>query len=158
MKYQFFTVPVIGSKNEQESLNRFCTQHRIVEIEKQLIMQGNQYIWAFCLSYMEGESDSLQEKNKSSPRKRIDYKEVLNESDFSLYVALRELRKQRAEQQGVPVYTIFTNEQLSTMVQKRIHSLAQLQAIEGIGEARTKKYGDEFITELSRLFNETPKH
>jgi superfamily II DNA helicase RecQ len=41
------------------------------------------------------------------------------------------------------VYTIFTNEQLAEIAEKQTTTKAGLQAIDGIGEARVKKYGDE---------------
>ncbi|MBI4754199.1 MAG: HRDC domain-containing protein [Betaproteobacteria bacterium] len=45
-------------------------------------------------------------------RERIDYREVLNEQDFAVFADLRRLRKGLAEQDGVPAYALFTNEQL----------------------------------------------
>ncbi len=157
MKYQFFTVPVVSPQDEQEKLNLFCSQHRIVDVDKQIIMQGNTYFWVFCISYMDAAMAEVS-KNKQSNRKRIDYKEVLNEVDFNKYVELRNLRKEIAEQNGIPVYAVFTNEHLATMVQQRITTLIKLQAIDGIGESRLEKYGEAFITCLIGLFNEKTAH
>jgi hypothetical protein len=40
----------------------------------------------------------------------------------------------------VPVYTIFTNEQLAQMVQSRATTKAALEKIAGVGDARIEKY------------------
>ena len=157
MKYQFFTIPVISFDSEQEKLNHFCSQHSIVAVDKQLIMQGSHYVWAFCITYLQDSSSAVSSKSKQSQRIRIDYKEVLNEEDFTIFVELRNLRKQVAEQHGVPVYAIFTNEQLAAMVTGRVTTLAQLQTIEGVGESRLVKYGEVFVDGLLGLFNETPE-
>ncbi len=70
---------------------------------------------------------------------------MLNEQDFALFAKLRDLRKTLAEQEGVPAYALFTNEQLARMVQQRVTSKAALAEIEGVGASRLEKYGDAFL-------------
>ena len=48
-----------------------------------------------------------------------------------------------AKDEAVPVYMVFTNEQLAQMVRRR-PSKADLDKIAGVGEARIQKYGDAF--------------
>ena len=150
MKYQFFNVPVISPELEQKKLNLFCSQHRVVDIDKHLVLQGNINLWAFCISYIDG----VVNAPKQGSKKRIDYKEILDEDDFTKYAALRELRKKIAEQHGVPVYVVFTNEQLADMVKQRAVTLNQLKSIEGVGSSRLEKYAEHFVVCLSSLFNE----
>jgi superfamily II DNA helicase RecQ len=59
-----------------------------------------------------------------------------------------------AEKEGVPVYTVLTNEQLAQMVQKKVSSKAGLKEIEGVGEARVEKYGEAVLRVL--VFNPVP--
>jgi superfamily II DNA helicase RecQ len=54
-------------------------------------------------------------------------------------VKLRDLRKQLAQAEAAPVYTIFTNDQLAEMVRRRLTTLTDLQTIVGVGEARVAK-------------------
>jgi len=56
-----------------------------------------------------------------------------------------------AQQCPVPVYTVFTNEQLAQMVQRGVNSKAALREIEGVGEARIEKYADRILLVLSSL-------
>ena len=72
---------------------------------------------------------------------KVDYKEVLKPEDFEVFSRLRDWRKAEAEQEGVPVYGVFTNEQLAEMVRQRAGTKAALKGIAGVGEARVEKYG-----------------
>jgi superfamily II DNA helicase RecQ len=47
---------------------------------------------------------------------KIDYREKLSPEDFDVFSKIREIRKQLAAADSVPVYTICTNEQLAQMV------------------------------------------
>jgi len=62
---------------------------------------------------------------------------------------LRDGRRALAEKEGVPVYTIFRNEQLAQMVQKKVHRKAALKEIEGVGDARVEKYGEALVQLMS---------
>ncbi len=110
-------------------------------------MDGPGSYWTFCVGYLDG-----TEKLPVMRKGRIDYREVLNERDFAVFAKLRRLRKEIAEREGVPAYALFTNEQLAEMVTGRVSSLADLQAIDGIGEAKLKKYGETFLAELKNSF------
>ena len=50
--------------------------------------------------------------------KKIDYKAVLSEGAFAVFSLLRDLRKTLAEAEGVPIYAVFTNEQLAKAARK----------------------------------------
>ncbi len=143
MNLKFFQIPAHGGEAEAE-LNRFLGGHRIVNIDRHLVADGAESFWAVCVSYVESEGvKAPARKNK------IDYREVLSEKDFALYVKLRTLRKELAQREGVPVYAVFTNEQLAAMVQQGVTTRAQLASIEGIGEARVSKYADQFLKILN---------
>jgi superfamily II DNA helicase RecQ len=73
-----------------------------------------------------------------------------------LFAQLREWRKSEAAEIGVPVYTIFTNEQLAKIAEQKIRTKAGLQEIEGVGEAKVKKYG-EAVIEIVSKGSQTPK-
>ena len=76
----------------------------------------------------------------------VDYKQVLSETDFELFAALRSLRKQQAQAEGVPVYAVFSNEQLAAIVTQQVDSLAALAHIDDIGPARLDKYGTAVLS------------
>jgi len=148
MKYKFFVIPARHPETGEESLNQFCSQHRISFVEKYLVTDGANSYWSICVTWLEGEGALSAGQHKKPP---VDYKQILNENEFVLFLELRNLRKELAESQGVPPYALFTNEQLAAMVQQRINSKAALQAIPGVGQSRVKKYGELFLQKLSEL-------
>jgi superfamily II DNA helicase RecQ len=89
-------------------------------------------------------TDGRSQSNTQS-QQRIDYREVLNESEYAVFDKLRNIRRELAEKQGIPVYAVFANDQLAGMVKKQPKTTRELQSIAGIGEARVKQYGDAFI-------------
>jgi superfamily II DNA helicase RecQ len=48
----------------------------------------------------------------------------------------------------VPIYTLFTNEQLAEMARGPVTSLADLRRIQGVGTARIEKYGSQLLNVL----------
>ena len=87
-------------------------------------------------------------------RPKVDYKEVLKPEEFEVFSRLREWRKGVAEKEGVPVYVVFSNEQLAQAVQKKVSSKAALKEIEGVGDSRVEKYGAAVLERL--VFNPVP--
>lgn len=148
MKYKFFVIPAWHPQAGEEALNRFCSQHRVSFVEKQLIEDGPNSYWSICVTWLEGEGALTSGQHKKPP---VDYKQILDENEFAIFLELRNLRKELAENQGVPPYALFTNEQLATMVQQRINSKTALQAIPGVGQSRVEKYGEFFLQKLSEL-------
>ncbi len=66
----------------------------------------------------------------------------------ALFEALRALRQRLAEAQGVPTYVIFHDSTLLEMTVQQPHSRHALLAINGVGERKLEKYGDEFLSAI----------
>lgn len=132
----------------------FLRSVRALTIHKEFVNQGENSLWCLAVEYLQqaGEKDFKKGEN----RNKTDYREILSPEDFALFVKLREWRKQAASLEAVPVYTIFTNEQLAAIAQKRIATLTDLKTIDGVGESRAGKYGDA-ILKLVGLEKTAPK-
>lgn len=149
MKVQFFSVNALHPDLDQKAVDQFCGSHRILSIDKKFVEQGCESFWSLCIRYLE----STIEAN-AAPVKRsghVDYKEVLSEKNFEVYSELRALRKTIAEAEGVPVYALFTNAQLAAMVEKSVVSLTQMGEIDGVGQSKLDKYGEQFLGNLTQL-------
>ena len=70
--------------------------------------------------------------------------------DRDLFERLRELRKQIAQEQGVPPYVIFHDATLMQMVNARPTRLDQLLELNGMGKTKLEKYGQAFLACLTR--------
>jgi superfamily II DNA helicase RecQ len=149
-QYISFYVSPFGERSVTDELNTFLRSHRIVNIEKKLIDGERGTGWVFLVEY--GNESGKNAANAQS--QRIDYREVLNPVEYALYDKLRKLRKEIADKSGIPVYAVFTNDQLAGMVKKPPKTAKDLLSISGIGEARVKQYGEAFINLFS--VNESP--
>jgi superfamily II DNA helicase RecQ len=143
MKLRFFRVRVQDPGQDAEELNTFLASHRVLSVERHFVSDGSSSAWAICVNYLSSGGRPALEK-----RGRVDYREVLPEAEFSLFAKLRSLRKSMAEKEGVPAYALFTNEQLAEMVRRRVKTQTALEKIEGVGPARSEKYGANFLDVL----------
>lgn len=159
MPLYFFSIPALDPQAAQDEFNRFCDARRVVAVERRFVVDGRNSYWALCVTVASGAGplpDALKPpERRTGPRTegsggsgRVDYKTVLSEQDFAFYADLRTWRKETAEAEGVPVYTVFTNEQLAEIVRRRVDTLAALGGIEGIGPARLERYGSAVLARL----------
>ena len=143
-QYISFFVSPFGEKSVTDELNVFLRSHRIVNVEKRLVDGERGTGWAFLVEY--GIDGGKQTSNSTQ---RIDYREVFNAFEYAFFDKLRNLRKELAEKSGIPVYAIFTNDQLAAMVKKPPKTARELLSIAGVGEARVKQYGEAFLNFFS---------
>lgn len=156
MPFRIFLIPVLYGDDATEELNAFIASHRVAHIERKWIDQGTQSAWAFCVEYVLASPTRDGNPRTQLSRNRIDYKTILSSDEFTIFSQLRELRKELSQQEGVPVFALFSNEQLAQMVQRRCSSKADLLGIEGIGEAKVEKYSEKLIATLSKFASQPP--
>lgn len=144
MAFKFFLIPVRDNSAVEAELNAFLCGHRILSVDRRWVDLGYDSFWSLCVDYLEGDPRAGDTGRNRSRTK--DYKEVLSPDDFAVFVKLRELRKEIAQAEAIPVYAVFTNEQLAKMVETRVNSIRDLEAIAGVGDARIGKYGDRFLS------------
>jgi DNA helicase-2/ATP-dependent DNA helicase PcrA len=65
--------------------------------------------------------------------------------DEQLYERLRDWRLERAREQGLPAYCVFTDATLTAIAETKPASTAQLSAISGVGQAKLDKYGQDVL-------------
>jgi ATP-dependent DNA helicase RecQ len=65
-----------------------------------------------------------------------------------LWDALRSLRRELADEHGVPPYVIFHDATLAALATRRPRTRAELLNIPGIGQAKLERYGEAFLEVL----------
>jgi hypothetical protein len=115
LQYAPFLLPVWADNPEQEALNRFIRGRRVIQTKKELITLEGQPHWAILVEYIEGQNPGPQEPVKN----KVDYREILSAEDFAIFSKLRDIRKRLAEENGLPVYAISTNEQLAEIAKRK---------------------------------------
>ena len=78
------------------------------------------------------------------------------EGDRGLFERLRSLRKRTAEEIGVPPFVVFSDKTLHEMCVSYPRTLAEMRKITGVGDAKLKRHGDAFVSEINRYLNEYP--
>ena len=153
MAFQFFTIPIRDDGRAVDELNAFLRSHRVLHVDRQWVDQGMNSCWTFCVDYWDAAENRQPAASGGKSRNRVDYREVLPPEQFAVFSRLRDWRKAVAQQESTPPYTIFDNQQLAQMVQKRVTSKQELLNIAGIGEARVEKYGAAVLELLNVRFS-----
>ncbi len=136
MQIKIITVPILGGEAINEDLNVFLRTKKVIQLEKQMVVSNGSAFWCFCVTWIDGTAPD---------KEKVDYKKVLDEVTFQRFSKLREIRKRLAQDEDVPAYAIFTDEELSAIARIEDLSLVKMKAIKGIGEKRLEKYGKFFI-------------
>ncbi len=106
---------------------------------------------ALCLqeparAVLRGEAEVLLRQDPKGSTARRTTKNVLPEHiDVGLWEALRECRRQLAEDQGIPPYIIFHDRTLQLICEQRPASVAEFAAISGVGDRKRDKYAEAFL-------------
>jgi ATP-dependent DNA helicase RecQ len=67
-------------------------------------------------------------------------------ADHALFEALRVCRSALAKAQAVPAYVILPDRSLLDMARRKPATLAEMGAIHGVGEAKLRQYGEQFLS------------
>lgn len=152
MQIRIFSIPAHGNTSQTDEMNAFLRGHKIIDIEKQFVSNGDNSFWSFCIRYIEGSMPSTYNEK----REKIDYKNILNEPTFLKFSQLRIIRKQLAEKDVVPAYAVFTDEELAGIANLPEITIKTMQTVKGIGVKKIEKYGTAIVNFLNQA-NETGK-
>ncbi len=100
-----------------------------------------------CRGLLRGEDDIQLRRDpvKTRSGKQQTRTPLAADIDVALWEALRDCRRQLAEEQGVPPYVIFHDRTLQEMCTSLPRDPAQLGSITGVGERKLDKYGAQFL-------------
>jgi superfamily II DNA helicase RecQ len=147
MQYKVYALPVTGDPELEEEFNHFLRSCRVISVQKSLEMVGGTPHWCFCVEFMLSASQQgLAIRSAEKIKPRVDYRELLSPEEFTLYAQIRDWRKEQAEKDGIPVYSVVTNAQMADVAVKRPQTMADLQKIDGIGEGKSSRYGADLLT------------
>ena len=84
-----------------------------------------------------------REKKPETAARRTE--ELAADVDEKLFEKLRALRTKVAQRAGVPPYVVFSNATLADMAARQPKSEYELLGVRGVGEAKARRYGAEFV-------------
>ncbi|MBF0225389.1 MAG: HRDC domain-containing protein [Desulfobacterales bacterium] len=152
VNYKFFMIPIKNNETMAEELNKFLRANRIISVDKDFVAQGGASFWAVSIEFISGSNETA---SSAASKSRVDYREVLSQEDFALFVKLKEWRKKQAIKEATPVYTILNNAHLAAISEKKINTKKGIMSLESVGEERANKYSNDIIVivneEIKRL-------
>lgn len=140
MNYRVFQYP-LPAPEELPELNGFLASNRIATVSHHLATTPDGAMLVFVVQTAGPAAPAGTLRNTA----RTDFRELLSPAAFVVFDRLRKARKEWAEAEAVPVYTIFSNAQLADMVQRSVRSTGDLAKVEGVGPARIEKYGERLL-------------
>lgn len=74
--------------------------------------------------------------------------------DRDLFESLRTLRREKADERGVPAYVVFGDAALRDMARLRPSSLESFREVRGVGEKKQAEFGEEFVAHIAAYCSE----
>lgn len=148
MQLKFFTFPVLSASMEEDGVNKFLRSVKVLEIKRELVIVGDNTYWSLCVLYL---PYSNSETPAGAMRGRADYKELLTEEQFARFCKYRKVRKKIADDEAVPAFAIFTDQELSEISKIAEVNSASLQKINGVGSKKIEKYGVRFCELINNI-------
>ena len=101
-QFMTFFISPFSEPSSSAELNNFLKSHRIINVEKRLIDGERGTGWVFLVEYTESEDG----KSAYTMSSKVDWRDVLNPSQFAVYDLLRKTRKEIGDKTKIPLYGI----------------------------------------------------
>lgn len=66
----------------------------------------------------------------------------MDEASFRRFTEMRQIRKQLAQEEGIPAYAIFTDEEMAELAKLEKRTSANMRKLKGIGPKKMEKFVD----------------
>ena len=90
-------------------------------------------------------------KEAEPVRKSLRKRKVIEAVDRDLFAALKALRREIADERGVPAYVVFSDATLVDMCKKSPTSLYEMLEVSGVGRVKLELYGNRFLKVLKEF-------
>jgi superfamily II DNA helicase RecQ len=142
MPFKIITIPFDPEKEcfLEQDLNDFCLNKKLKGWQAGFFVSGEKAYWSIFMEY-----DMALEPEKAD--------DSFSEPQRLLYARLREWRKGKAQENGVPVYIVATNTELKQLVVQSPYTIEALKNIKGFGKKKIERYGKEIISLIKKFHN-----
>ena len=115
----------------------------MLEVEQRFFQNEKSGCWSFCIRY-------ITNTGLGNGKGKVDYRQVLSNSEFAVFSRLREIRKMLALDDGVPAYAVFTDEELAGVARLPELTESTISSIPGIGEKKIARYGKQMLKQYNQ--------
>ena len=139
-KYKIFIIPYSQKQGKFDDVEfqNFVNSHNIADVDKKFFYHDCP-CWTVFVTYLTEEyfPDNIHVDKK--------IKIELNQEEKQLYEKLRKWRNERAKQEEVSPFILFSNDHLTKIAKEKPDSLEKLSKIYGVGKKKSDKYGDAVL-------------
>ena len=149
MSVRIFTIP-FDPDNEifpDEAISKFLLSKRLIRLEPEFFQTNGKAYWTIFVEY----ETIIGEERKADD-------EGLDEAQRLLMKRLRQWRKETAEKEGVPIFIIATNKQLTDVIRLAPTTPKSLRDISGFGGKKVERYGNDLIEIVKAFYEKKPLH
>ena len=145
MAVRIFTIPFDPEKGIffDEDFSRFLLNKNVKRLKPEFFQLNGRAYWTVFVEY----------ETVINPEKAED---GLDESQRLLMTRLRQWRKEKGEQEGVPVFIIATNKQFVDIIHRAPNSLETLREVNGFGKKKVERYGKDVIEIIKAFYEKKP--
>jgi superfamily II DNA helicase RecQ len=133
-----------NAQADQQAINTFMDSVSVKKTSTQFV-PGNPDFWSILVFY----EDLNGTYKKETEKQPAITEEDLNETEKSIYAALRLWRKDRATEINLPEFMVCHNATLMTVAKEKPHDLLALSKVKGLGDQKIAKYGDDIVAILN---------
>lgn len=135
----------VTERFDDSAVAGFLADKEVLSIRDHFFMKEDVPYLTLVVRYRPAVLPAPADSARPESQRDESWRERLQESDWPLFNTLRSWRSERAKQEGLPPYIICNNRQLAEVVKARPATLAALGHLEGFGEAKLKKYGQDLL-------------
>jgi superfamily II DNA helicase RecQ len=139
MSFRIFQYP-LPTSSDLADLNAYLISNRVATVERHVVNAVGGPILVFVVQTLGSEKKAVELSNE-----KVDYREKLDPADFEVFCQLRTKRKELADAEGIPVYSVFSNAHLAAMAERRTMTVGDMGSIPGISKSRVEKYGAALV-------------
>lgn len=109
------------------------------------------YVTAQAKSLLVGEASLAIKERSYQSSTSLNTQRISQKVDQDLFEALREVRLELAQAEGVPAYVIFSNKSLEDMASKLPENEEEFLSVEGVGPVKADKYAGQFLPVIQKF-------
>jgi ATP-dependent DNA helicase RecQ len=154
MQFEHNRLPTFGAgmdldKNQWSSVFRQLVARAYLSVDMERF--GALRLEEKCRPLLRGdETIALRRDPKKAAARQQTRTALPADIDVALWEALRDHRRELAEERGLPPYVIFHDRTLREMCLSLPQSLPALARLSGIGERKLEQYGESFLSVIKR--------
>ncbi|MFO1051286.1 MAG: HRDC domain-containing protein [Planctomycetota bacterium] len=129
---------------DTRALDTFLADKELLDLREHFFVVRELPYLACLITYRTVAARGAATEAPPARKGRID----LSTEERVLFETLRTWRRERAHQDGVPPYVLFTDRELAGLVRARPTSRSALGSVPGVGQRKVERYGEALL----RLF------